>query len=580
MSDETATILAEPICEAITVVLSASVGGDAGRVARRRLATALRLTLGRRVTGWHVRRVPGSDQPEYDITPPDGEHLPVADAWNLTYTLAEQPDVVYAEPSFRVLQDAQPAPAETLPAEPAALPAALPGFDSCADDTPPASVDPNQLDWAPRLVDVPCAWELEPPPPAPGFAPGQRRGKGIRVGHPDSGYRCHPDLFEEPSGQPVRVLRALERDFVDKNNSTAENPDGGHGLNTSTVLMSSDVTGFVVGAAPEAEIVPLRVTKPRFGLPAPVLFDSGARALRDAIRYAVNDAGCHVISISLGWFGNWSLHQAIRDAVDKNVIVIAASGNYVKLVVWPAAYPEVIAVAGCDAQRKPWWGASTGPQVAVTGPAARVWVAGFTEAGLAGAGQSDGTSFATAMLAGIAALWLAYHGRDYLLHRYARDFTLSAVFRHVVQTTCDDFAGLRPSGYGAGIYNARRILAAPLPSAAELAVAGLAAPAAPRPVTPVDTVASVFPDVPEDVLRLRLAALLQVDEAELDTRLSGVEQELLFQIATNPALREQLGAPVAAGDGGGIVPAAAPVAEAQATLSAAPLSAALRSRLR
>ena len=579
MPEQNANILAEPICEAITVVVSTRVGGDPGRVVRRRLATALRLTLGRPVTGWHVRRVRGSDQPEYDITPPDGEHLPVADAWDLTYMLAEQPEIVYAEPSFRVLQDAEAVPAETLPAAPAAQPAALPGFDSCADDTPPASVDPNQLDWAPRLVDLPCAWELEPPPPAPGFARGQRRGKGIRVGHPDSGYRRHPDLFEEPAGQPVRVLTALERDFVDKD-SKAENPDGGHGLNTGGVLMSSDVTGFVVGAAPEAEIVPLRVTKPRFGLPAPVLFDSGARALRDAIRYAVNEADCHVISISLGWFGNWSLHQAIREAVDKNVIVIAASGNYVKLVVWPAAYPEVIAVAGCDAQRKPWWGACTGPQVAVTGPAARVWVSGFTAAGLPGAGQSDGTSFATAMLAGIAALWLAHHGRDYLLHRYAGHATLSAVFRHVVQTTCDDFAGDRPSGYGAGIYNARRILATPLPSVADLAFAGLAAPAAPRPVTPVDTIAAAFPTVPEDVLRRRLAALLQVEEAELDARLAGVEQELLFQIATNPALREQLGAPVVDVAAGGMIPAAAPAPEAQATLSAAPLSDTLRSRIK
>ena len=43
MSDEAANILAEPICEAITVVLRASVSGDPGRVARRRLATAARV---------------------------------------------------------------------------------------------------------------------------------------------------------------------------------------------------------------------------------------------------------------------------------------------------------------------------------------------------------------------------------------------------------------------------------------------------------------------------------------------------------------------------------------------------------
>ena len=577
MPDENASVLSDPICDAITVAVRVRVGDNPARVVRRRLATALRLTSGRLVAGWHVRQVRGSDPIEYDIIPPDGEPLSTADAWNLTYALAERPDVVYAEPSFRVLQDARSAPAETMPAQASVQPAALPGFDSCADDMAPASVDPDQLDWAPRLVDLPCAWALEPLPPAPGFVAGQRRGRGIRVGHPDSGYCRHPDLFEEPSGAPVRVLTGLERDFVDKE-QRAENSDGGHGLSTSSVLMSSDVTGFVVGAAPEAEIVPLRVTTPRLGLPAPILFDSGARALRDAIRYAVNQAGCHVISISLGWFGNRSLHQAIRDAVDRNVIVIAAAGNYVPIVVWPAAYPEVIAVAGCDAQRRPWWGASTGPQVDVTGPAARVWVAGFSDAGLPGARQSDGTSFATAMLAGIAALWLAYHGRDYLLHRYAGSTTLSVVFRHVVQTTCDAFAGLRPAGYGAGIYNARRVLSMPLPTAAELGVTGLVAPAVPRVVTPVDTIATAFPGVPEDVLRLRLAALLRVDAAELDVCLAGVEQELLFQVATDPALREQLSAPVAPA-AEGVMPAAMP-AVAQASLAEAALSETLRRRIR
>ncbi|MFO7631556.1 MAG: S8 family serine peptidase, partial [Caldilinea sp.] len=423
------------------------------------------------------------------------------------------------------------------------------------------------------------AWELQPASPEPGFTQGQRRGKGVRVGHPDSGYRRHPDMFAEPPGRPVRVLTALERDFID-NDKKAENNDGGHGLNTAGVLMSSDETGFVVGAAPEAEIVPLRVTKPRFGVPAPVLFDSGVRNLRDAIRYAVDQAGCHVVSISLGWFGNWSLHQAIREAVAKNVIVIAASGNYVPMVVWPAAYPEVIAVAGCDAERRPWSGASTGPQVDVSGPAARVWVAGFSASGVPSAGQSDGTSFATATLAGIAALWLAYHGRDYLLHRYRGAFTLTGVFRHIVHTTCDPFAFHVTRGYGAGIYNARRILSAPLPTIAELQIASpVAAAAAPRVATPVDTIASAFPEVPEDVLRMRLAALLQVPESELDARLAGVEDELLFQVVTNLGLRNQLGAPVAPVEIGGIAPAAAPVAAAHVTLVGSPLSSRLRERI-
>ncbi len=160
-----------------------------------------------------------------------------------------------------------------------------------------------------------------------------------------------------------------------------------------------------------------------------------------------------MISISLGWFGNWFLHQAIKEAEAKNVILCAASGNYVPLVVWPAAYQEVIAVAGCNAARGPWTDSSTGPQVDVSGPSENVWVAGFSASGLPNAGQSSGTSFGVATVAGVAALWLAYHGRDYLIRRYEDQFTLSDVFRYILGVSSDPFAVPVGSGYGVGIVN-------------------------------------------------------------------------------------------------------------------------------
>jgi thermitase len=564
-----AATLTQPTLEAI-VLRIADKAALPGQRARRRLAQALRQSLHTPVAGWQVLRVPASQAHEYDLIPPAQTKFSAAEGWSLSYALARLPDVQHAEPSFQVLQDAEPA-AEAPPATELPLPAALPTFDSCADDRPPTQVDDQELDWNGQLVDIRCAWQLQPPPPPPGFPPGQRRGRGIRIGHPDSGYRHHPDLFDEPPGQPCRLNSRLERDFVDSGRR-AEHPEGGHGLNTASVIMSSDLTGFVVGAAPEAELVPLRVTRPRLGLPAPVLFESGARHLRDAIRYAVHRAGCHVISISLGWFGNSSLHEAVREAVQKNVIVVAASGNYVPLVVWPAAYPEVIAVAGCDAQRRPWPGASTGPQVDVSGPAARVWVAGFTQSGLPAASQSNGTSFATATLAGIAALWLAFHGRAFLLDRYHNECTLNDVFRFLVRQTSDPFSTYAPSGYGSGIYNARRILATPLPTPADIALSRPAAlPRRPDPLAPFQ---DAFPDLPHELLAERLAGLLQVDAAELDSRLAGVQDELLFHLTTHPALRTYLAAPPAAADSSPAEAAAAP------PLEPAELSETLRSRLR
>lgn len=578
MAEHPSINLTQPIFENITITLSPATGSP-GRVARRRLTTALRQTLHRSVNGWRVRRVPGSSNLTYDLLPPTGQTLAVDEAWNLTYALAALPNIQDAEPSFALLQDVTPVIApEVVPAIEAR---SLPPPAGAADDQAPATVDPALVDWSVRLVNAPGAWQLEPPPAPPGFSPGERRGKGIRIGHPDSGYRRHPDLFEEPPGALLRILTAIEKDFVDSNQPTVENTDGSHGLSTSGVIMSSDVTGRIVGIAPAAELVPLRVSKSRLGglIPSPILFGSGARALRDAIRYAANEAQCHVISISLGWFANRSLHEALQEAVANNVIVCAAAGNYTGILVWPAAYPEAIAVAGCNAQRQIWSGSARGDKVAVSGPAENVWVAAFTAAGAPGQAQNSGTSFAVATVAGVAALWLAYHGRAALLQRYQGEFTLSDVFRFVLGRSSDPFAVPVGNNFGAGIVNARRVLQTPLPSLADLQTAmpaAVRALAVPVVMSPVAQIAAVFPHVPQAELRARLAALMNVPESELDTRLLGVEDEVIFHFVTDPALRTQLAIAEAAEATRGLTPIPA---SPTPSLAANPLSDRLRSRL-
>ncbi len=79
------------------------------------------------------------------------------------------------------------------------------------------------------------------------------------------------------------------------------------------------------------------------------------------------------------------------------------------------------------------------------------------------------------------------------------------------------------------------------------------------------------------MLRQRLAAMLQVPQAELDTRLAGVEDELLFRLATTPALRAQLTAP--ATETAEAMPAAAPAPAGRGALTGGPLSDRLRARI-
>ena len=503
----------------------------------------------------------------YDLLPPDGHELTSKQAWSLTHALEALPDVVDADPSFVVRQDVvedgeeeSAEAAAVTPATPAPMAAALEA-EPCDDDKAPESVDPSIHDWSIRLIDVPCAWQLTPPPPSPGFEQGKIKGEGVRIGHPDSGYRHHIDFFTLPNNPPRHVRTDLAKDYID-GTLPALNDDGDHGLSTGSVIMSSDVTGNVNGVAPEAEIVPLRVTKRRAGLPAPILFWSGARALRKAIGYATNEADCHVISISLGWFRNRSLHRAIKDAESKNVIVCAAAGNYTVIVAWPAAYAEVIAVAGCNSQRQKWGPSASGPEVAVSGPAEDVWVPTPADsAQKPDPHQSNGTSFAVATVAGVAALWLAYHGRDFLLDRYRGTATLSQVFRHVLSVSSDPFSEPVGNGFGAGIVNARRVLLTPLPSSADLQAAASAASVAlatPAPGSPVDDIADAFPDIPEDALRVWLAAKLDVAPQELDQRIVGMEDELIFHIATNPALRAELASSGRAAASGSPVAMAAP----------------------
>jgi thermitase len=499
---------------------------------------------------WRVEPIHKSRPEAFDLVPPEQGALSVEDAWQITYALHRQPNVVDAEPSFTILQDnTQRAPEERAPesAVEGAAEAAAPA--GAADSTgngckAPDSVDERQFDWSPQLIMAFKAWDLEPPPG------GERRGKGIRIGHPDSGFIRHPELFDPATGEPNRVLANLGHDFVD-DDPNAENPDGDHGLGTASVLMSTERVvlpdGFVTGVAPEAEIVPLRVAKKRFLIPVPVLFESGMNRLRKAIYYAVDEAACHVISISMGWLKNKGVHEAVKYAVGKNVIVVSAAGNLVPFVVWPAAYPEVIAVAGCTSARKKWSGSSHGREVSVTGPARNVWKA---TVGPHRVEQSDGTSFATPSTAGIAALWLGFHGRDALIQRYGGEFKLATVFRWVLEEASDPPPADDDGEFGKGIVNACRTLSTALPALEELRTTTGShllerfAAAAPSPVATagIEALARAFPNMPRPVLEERLGRVFPAPSqteavADLGSRFRGVGEELVFQIATSPELR-------------------------------------------
>src|SRR5690606_15075534 len=120
------------------------------------------------------------------------------------------------------------------------------------------------------------------------------------------------------------------------------------------------------------------------------------------------DHGADVISMSFGNSqGNYALEQAITYARRKDVVLVAAVGNRPEdtVVNYPAAYPGVIAVGGVDQQGRRASFSTTGPKVDITAPAVDII---STRPG-GGYITSDGTSSATAIVAGAAALIRAAH---------------------------------------------------------------------------------------------------------------------------------------------------------------------------
>ena len=320
--------------------------------------------------------------------------------------------------------------------------------------------------------------------------PGQLPGHGVRIGHPDTGFSRHYEVFarfdtpgksflrdnagnEEP--EALDDLRVVFDEFL-------ETP--GHGTATACVIASGERDRTAepypeaYGIAPGACVLPLRVSRSVLHLD----FGNLARA----IAYAA-EQGVDVISMSLGgpWYSDF-VRESIGIAQQHGVIIIAAAGNYLPATAFPAALPEVIAVAATNVAETPWRFSGIGRLVDIAAPGEAVWRA-HAELGENGplytVTPGTGTSFAAACVAGLAALWVSYHGgrqeiaksyeNDLSLVPFAFQFLLEKTARtepgpaaaHISASNKDGILDLVADGkHGAGIADADALLVAELPS--------------------------------------------------------------------------------------------------------------------
>jgi serine protease len=230
--------------------------------------------------------------------------------------------------------------------------------------------------WHLKTLDVTSAWALS-------------TGQGVTVAVIDSGVDgTHPDL----KGQ---VLTGM--DLVADSGDGRADPVG-HGTTVSAIIAGrSDDGNGVVGIAPNAKILPIRV------LNRENRYDD-ALIVAKAVRWAV-DSGAQVINLSLGGTGaSAALAAALDYAFAKDVVVVACTGNATAAgateVWYPAREPGVLAVAGLEKDGTALWsGSITGRQTVLSAPATHL-----VGANPSGYWRVQGTSFAAPMVSATAAL--------------------------------------------------------------------------------------------------------------------------------------------------------------------------------
>lgn len=266
-------------------------------------------------------------------------------------------------------------------------------------------------------------------------------GAGVLIAHPDTGYLDHPAL------RGARLRRDLSRDFVDDRGDGLDRPGGdyfGHGTKTAAVIVSDrqpDNADDVYGVAPDASLVPMRVAASPFHFN----YDRVRLALRHAMKI-----GAQVVSMSLGGpLPDPRLRRDLREARERGMILLAAAGNLVPFVVYPAAYSEVICCAAITEDRAPWESSASGAAVDITAPGAGIWTALIEGSPI----FTAGTSYATAITAGIAALWLEATGG-----RGRKGAAVSDAFFADLQASASLPERWDRTRFGAGIVDARRLL--------------------------------------------------------------------------------------------------------------------------
>ncbi|MDP4097368.1 S8 family peptidase [Paenibacillus sp. P96] len=189
----------------------------------------------------------------------------------------------------------------------------------------------NEVPAGIELIQAPKIWD-------------KTKGTGVKIAILDTGCETtHPDL----KGRIVGGKNFTHDDDGDPDNYTDYN---GHGTHVAGTIAAVQNAKGVVGVAPEAELLIVKV-----------LDENGSgdyEWIIDGIYYAIEEKA-DIISMSLGGPEDVpELHEAIQKAVASNILVVCAAGNEgdgrdsTDEFGYPGAYNEVISVGAVSLDRE------------------------------------------------------------------------------------------------------------------------------------------------------------------------------------------------------------------------------------
>ncbi|MCI4064249.1 type VII secretion-associated serine protease mycosin [Micromonospora sp. R77] len=261
------------------------------------------------------------------------------------------------------------------------------------------------------------------------------RGAGVTVAVPDTGVFPHPDLKRNLLPGTDSISGSTGNGWQDLD---------GHGTGMAGLIAANGGERGVgaLGIAPEAKILPIRGKRTNLG--------GDTDNLAAGIEFAISH-GADVISISAVASPTTRLQQAVKQALQNDIVVVAGAGNAPvdSGVGYPASEPDVIAVGGIDRVGKHANVSVTGPELDLAAPSVDIYSTSINGGYRTGTGTSD----ATAIVAGAAAL---------IRSKYP-DLPAQEVAHRLTATAIDKGPPGRDDEYGYGVIDLVAALTAGVP---------------------------------------------------------------------------------------------------------------------